>query len=147
MRDFIVRTAIAAPPQTVWPILADLERWPEWTASMQSVTRLDAGALGTGSRVRVAQPKLRPAVFTITEWQPERNFTWASSTPAVRATAGHLLEPSATGCDLVLRLRFEGWAGGLAGWLMRDLVERYMAMEGEGLKQRSEAAAGAAPPA
>jgi uncharacterized membrane protein len=147
MRDFIVRTAVAAPPQTVWPILANVERWPEWTASMQSVTLLDAGPLSAGSRVRVAQPKLRPAVFTITEWQPNRNFTWASRTPAVRATAGHLLEPSATGCTVTLSLRFEGWAGGVAGWLMRGLVERYMAMEGAGLKQQSEAAAGAAPPA
>jgi len=144
MRNFIVRTAIAAPPQTVWPILADIERWPEWTASMQSVTLLDAGPLGAGSRVRVAQPKLRPAVFTITDWQPNRNFTWASSTPAVWATAGHLVEASATGCVVTLTLRFEGWAGGVAGWLMRGLVERYMAMEGEGLKQRSEAAARAA---
>ena len=147
MRDFTVRTAIAAPPQTVWPILADVERWPEWTASMQNVTRLDAGPLGAGSRVRVAQPKLRPADFTITEWEPNRNFTWASSTPMVWATAGHLVEPSATGSTITLTLRFEGWAGGVAGWLMRGLVERYMAMEGAGLKQRCEAAARAAPSA
>jgi len=139
MREFIVRSEIAAPPETVWAILADLERWPEWTASMQSVKRLDSEAIGTGSRVRVLQPKLRPAVFTVTEWLPNRNFTWTSSTPGVTTVAGHLLEPATGGCKLTLSLRFDGLFGGLAGRLFRGLIQRYMAMEANGLKQSSEA--------
>ncbi|MDB5807390.1 MAG: hypothetical protein JWN73_4712 [Betaproteobacteria bacterium] len=137
MRDFLVRADIAASPEAVWAVLADVEHWPEWTASMQRVTRLDSGPLAQGSHLRVEQPKLLPANFTITEWQENRNFTWVSQNPGSSAVAGHVIEATGSGCTVTLTIHFNGLFGGLVGWLMRGLIGRYMAMEAQGLKQRA----------
>jgi hypothetical protein len=67
----------------------DLERWPEWTASVRSVRALGETPLGVGARYRVEQPKLQPAEFTISDWRPPHSFTWKMGTPALSAVAVH----------------------------------------------------------
>ncbi len=129
---------IQAPPERVWAVLCDVECWPEWTASMKSVRRLEAGPLAVGSRARVAQPKLLPAVWQVTEFDPNRSFTWASRSPGVCVAGGHILEAHGSGSRVTLTLQFSGWLGPLMGRLMRGISERYVAMEAAGLKQRSE---------
>ena len=87
MREFSANVDIAATPERVWQVLAEVERWPEWTPSVLSVERLNAAPLGAGSQVRIQQPKLRPAVWTITRWEPTKQFVWVSSSPGLWSPA------------------------------------------------------------
>ena len=137
-----VTRTIAAPAETAWRVLADVERWPDWTPSVARVERLDTGPLGSGSRVRITQPKLRPGIWTITAWESGRSFTWIQRAPGLRIVADHSVGAGNRGSTLELRVRFEGILGGLVGRIYGALTERYMNLEADGLRSRCESAAG-----
>jgi uncharacterized membrane protein len=129
---------IDAPPERVWQVMVDVERWREWTASITSIERLDTGPFAVGSRARVLQPKLRPAVWTVTQLEPGRNFTWTSGIPGVRVIGGHAVERAGQGSRAVLSVEFKGLFGGLVARVMRKLNDEYVGMEAAGLKRRCE---------
>lgn len=130
---------IAAEPEVVWATLADVQKWPEWTSSTTSVTRLEAGPLAVGSTARVVQPRLRPAVFTVTACEPGKSFTWAAKAPGVKTVAGHYIEPGEDGRSAVrLVLEQSGLLSVFVGLLAGGLIRRYLTLEAEGLRQRSE---------
>ena len=128
---------IDAPPGTVWKVMTDVERWPEWTASVTSIQRLEDGPLVVGSTARVKQPRLLPTVFTVTAVD-DRSFTWVTRSAGVAVTAWHVVEPSEHGSRATLALEFSGLLGRIVGRLTRSLTTRYVGLEAEGLKRRSE---------
>src|ERR1700732_5404853 len=89
MSTFKIVDDILAEPKTVFAVLCDVERWPNWTPTMTQVRRLESGTFGLGSRAEVQQPKLKPSVWAVSEFVPDRNFTWATGAPGVRMTAAH----------------------------------------------------------
>lgn len=138
MREFSTTIDVSAPPERVWSIVSDIERWHEWTASITSVEKLDSGPLRVGSRARVRQPKLLPAVFDITRWEPLGGFEWVTRSGGVSAVARHALEPIAAGTRVRLSVTYGGLLAPLVAWFAGNLTERYLEMEAAGLKQRSE---------
>lgn len=138
MRPFSKTIGISASPAKVWQILVDVDQWPQWTKSVTSVERLNENVMAAGAQVRIVQPKLKPAVWTVTQWLPERSFTWISKSPGVTVTAGHEVVRTSAGCDVVLTIHFGGMLGGLVGLIAGRLTNEYMAMEANGLKHRAE---------
>ena len=138
MREFSTTVDIAAPAARVWEVMRDVERWHEWTASIISIERLDSGPLRIGSRADVRQPKLRQSRFEVTALEEGRGFNWQMRAAGVTAIGRHWIEPAAGGCRVTLGVVY----GGALGWLIArtyaDLTRRYLAMEAEGLKRRSE---------
>ena len=141
MTHFDTAVEIQATPDRVWSVMRDVERWPEWTRTIRSVTRLEGGPFDIGSRARIRQPKLLPAVWRVTELEEGRGFTWVARSPGVRVKARHRVEPTATGTRATLSLDFSGPLAPLVARLTRGLNERYLAIEAKGLKERSEGAA------
>jgi len=138
--NFEVSVDIAAAPETVWATLADVERWPEWSASMSDVQRLGDGPFGVGGAARVRQPRLPPTVWRVTEWRPGASFTWVATGPGVTTTAGHRLTPTATGVTVVLSFDQRGPLAPVVDLLLGRLTRRYVGMEAAGLKRRCETA-------
>ena len=138
-RSTIKTVDIDAPPEKVFSVLCDVEHWPEWTPTMNSVQRLDKGPLAVGSSAQVRQPKLRPAVWQVTEFEDNRNFTWTTRAPGLRMKAGHLIEPRGSGSRVALSFEMSGLIAPLVSRLYGGLIEQYVATESQGLKKRSEA--------
>jgi len=88
---FSIDVEIAARPERVWQVMSDVEHWPEWTASVTSIRRLDKGPFVVGSRA-------------------------------------------------TLSVEYTGFLGPIMGRLTRGITERYLKLEAEGLKKRSETA-------
>ncbi|HEY8550137.1 MAG TPA: SRPBCC family protein [Vicinamibacterales bacterium] len=137
---------IAAPADVVWSVIADVERWHEWTPSVRSIRLLDRGGLRIGSRAIVRQPRLAPALWKVTAIEPGREFTWRSGLPGIRVDARHAVIPIDDGSRATLSVEFGGIGGRLMARLLRELNARYLALEAEGLKRRSEERARAAVP-
>ncbi len=132
---------IAAPPERVWPVLVDIDRWPERIPTVAAVERLDPGPLAVGSRIRLQQPRLPTAVYTVTELVDGSSYTWESSSQGVTVSASHLVEPDPDGSRLTLALTVSGPLAGL-GWLLsRSLTKRYVEMEAAALKAAAETSA------
>jgi uncharacterized membrane protein len=130
---------IDAPAPVVWAVMSDVERWPEWTASMSSVQRARTGPLAIGEQVVVAQPRLPTLIYTVTRVDDGRLFTWEAGNAASRGVGEHVLTPRiAGGCTATLRLSQKGPAARLVAALLDRLTRRYLRMEAEGLKARCE---------
>ena len=132
-------TEIAASPDTVWSVMSDVERWHEWTASVRSVRRLDDGPLRVGSRAVIRQPKFPPALWTVTAIDPGHSFTWRSGSPGMWVHGHHSIEAIPGGARATLGLHFQGMLARLLGRMTSAISNRYLGMEAEGLKRRSEA--------
>ena len=133
---------IAAPPERVWEVVVDVVRWPERIPTVDSVERLDDGPLAVGSRTRLQQPKLPEAVWTVTELEEGRSFTWESRSRGIAIAAAHVVEPH----DSVPRLSLSvDVTGPLApvGWLMtRGLTKRYVETEAASMTRAAEEGGG-----
>jgi uncharacterized protein YndB with AHSA1/START domain len=136
--DFQISVEIAAPPERVWAVMLDAEKWHEWTPSVRSIRLLDKGPLRIGSRALIRQPRFPPAMWKVTALEPGRSFTWKSGAPAMWVHARHSVTASGTGTRAVLSLDYEGVFGKLLGRLTRGITNRYLDLEAAGLKHRSE---------
>ncbi|MEU5878501.1 SRPBCC family protein [Spirillospora sp. NPDC047279] len=134
-----VTVTIDASPATVWRLLADVTGWPDMTASVDRVELVTDAPFGEGSQARVHQPRLPAAVWTVTEFVPEKSFTWESRSPGVTTTGAHYLTTNPDGTVTVrLALRQSGPLAPLFALLAGRLTRRYVGMEAQGLKAKAE---------
>ncbi|OBI87131.1 SRPBCC family protein [Mycobacterium sp. 1245805.9] len=130
---------IDAPPQVVWDVFSDVERWPEWTASVTSLTGRDGSALAVGRRFAIKQPGLQKLIWKVAEIEPGTSWTWATRSPGVNVIARHFVTALPGGRTLVRQeLDQRGLLGALVGRLTVKRTKRFLEMEAKGLKARSE---------
>jgi uncharacterized protein YndB with AHSA1/START domain len=81
---------IDAPPETVWDVLTDLERWPSWNPDVKSMSF--SGAIAEGSEFRW---KAGPGtiVSTIRRVDRPRLIGWTGRTVGIDALHVYRLEP------------------------------------------------------
>lgn len=126
---------IDAPAHAIWVVMSDVASWPTWTASITSVEREAKTPLAVGEQVVVRQPKLPRTVWTVTDVQPGRSFTWEATGPGVRTIADHTVEPNGGLSTVRLTIDQQGPLDGLIGRLTKRLTTKYLTLEAEGLKE------------
>lgn len=130
---------IDAPPQLVWEVFSDVEHWPEWTASVTSLVGQDGPALAVGRRFAIKQPGMQKLVWQVTEIEPGTSWTWVQRSPGSLVTARHYVDAQRGGRTLVRQqLDQRGPLGALVGRLMVKKTKRFLQLEAQGLKARSE---------
>jgi uncharacterized membrane protein len=96
---------IAAPPEAVWPELADVERQPRWMTDLKRVEILDDGATRVGTRavghVRILGLAVADPV-TITAFDAPRRFAIRHD-GRFRGEGMLTLEPGADGTSTIVR--------------------------------------------
>ena len=131
--------SINAPPERVWSVMMDVERWPEWTESMKSVERLDSEEFGVGSKAKLRIRRSPSAnVWTVTEVTPNRSFTWETNSGGVKGIASHLIEPDGNGSKVTLTVDLSGIVATLFSPMIAGQSRKNVDMEAEGLKRRAE---------
>jgi uncharacterized membrane protein len=110
---------IDAPAQLVWEVFSDVQRWPEWTASVTSLVGRDGANLAVGKRFAIKQPGMSKLVWKVTEIDPGLSWTWVQRSPGVRVSARHWVTAQPGGRTLVRQqLEQRGVLGALVGRLM-----------------------------
>ena len=142
MLTYEASVSIGASCATVWRILCDVARWPEWLPTIARVEPLDGKPLRPGARFVVHQPRLRPATWTVSHLDEPRSFVWGARTFGCGMVAEHTVAPGPPGTSSVLlRFSFQGPLGVVVGALYRALATRYLAQEAAALKRKAEGAA------
>ncbi len=129
---------IDAAPRLVWNVFSDVERWPQWTASVTSLTALDGSGLAVGKRFEISQPRLPKLVWEVTALVEGASWTWEQRSPGGRTIAVHEVIPNGDRTLVRQRLDQQGPIGALVARFMRGTTKRYLELEAQGLKARSE---------
>jgi hypothetical protein len=134
----VERFVTAASPDIVWQILADVERWRDWTPTILEVEPLTDGGLRIGARYRVTQPRLRPAVYEVTQCIPNEAFTWVQRFPGGEMVAEHRMAMRNPGTEVDLLFCSKGFLANVVSAMFSKMIRDHVATEARSLRQRCE---------
>ena len=123
-----------AGPDTVWQVLADVEHWRDWTPTVVEIKPLSNKGLTVGARYRVVQPKLRPAVYQVTECVPNLAFTWVQKVPGGEMIGDHRLSPRDGATEVQLSFATKRLFAHILGEMFSKSICDYVATEAKSLK-------------
>jgi uncharacterized membrane protein len=130
---------IDAPQQRVWEVLSDIEAWPRRIETVDVVELLTPPPVTEGSQVRLKQPKLPEGAWDITVWDAPTYFEWRQKSGGMTSIAGHRVEALDGGRSrLTLNLDMRGPLIPIVALFYKDLTNRYMTIEAQGMKQAAE---------
>lgn len=137
---------IDAPPDIVWQVTEDIERWPTWTPTMTSVKRIDRGPIGVGTTAFVKQPGEPEATWVVTEFASGRLFAWETRRPGLRMLATHEVSASGDGTKNILRFEVRGPVAVVLWPVVRRTIGQVLKTENRALKKHCETLAAGQPP-
>ena len=140
MKEFSATTTIAATPETIWQIITDAPRYPEWEPTVDRIE----GTIALGNQI-TAYTKLSPGrafPVTVSTFEPGRKMVWSGGMPLglFKGERTFTLTPEGDGrTQVAIRECFSGPLLPLIGRTLPDLNAAFAEYLG-GLKQRAEAA-------
>lgn len=110
---------VAAPPEVVWDVIADFERWPDWDPAVKSMSI--EGPVAEGTRFKW-KPGPGTITSTIREAEPPRGIGWTGKTAGIKAVHAWRFEPRDGG---TLVHTEESWEGVLPR-LLRGRMQKML---------------------
>lgn len=142
MHTFSHSIVFEGSQEDAWAVLSAVDRWPEWLPTVDRVDVLDQAAIALGRRYRVHQPRLRPALWRISQVEAPHGFAWESRTLGLVSLADHRLEEAAAGrLRLSLSIAMRGPLTPLVRRAYGDLIQDYLTQEAAALERRVKAEA------
>ena len=112
---------IAAPPQIVWGILADLSAWPTWNADVKSITVDGPIEPGTTFRWKSGSASL---VSTLQAVDEPRELGWTGVTMGIHAVHVFRFEPGDGGTLARSAESFRGFIPSVLRGYSRKVLQR-----------------------
>lgn len=113
--------AIAAPPETVWDVLADLSAWPTWNPDVKSMSVEGPLRPGTTFRWRSGSASL---VSTLQSVDPPRELGWTGVTMGIHAVHVFWFEPTDGGTVARSAESFRGFIPSVLKRYSRKVLQR-----------------------
>ncbi len=126
---------VAAAPERVWAVQADVDSWPEWS-SVVSRAKIE-GPLSVGSVFRWRSGGVN-LVSTVGEVEPGRRLGWTGRGAGARAVHTWKLTPRDGGTLVETEESFEGWPVRLLRGMMQRNLEGSLRSWLRDLKRRAE---------
>lgn len=130
---------IDAPPDRVWAVVSDVGAWPKVVDTVERIELLTPPPLGTGSRVRIRQPKLPEGDWLVSAWEAPSFFEWIQRSGGMTVVAGHRVQGLGDArARLTLTIDMRGLLAPVMGRVYRNLTDDYLRRETEGMRRASE---------
>ncbi len=126
---------IDTDPETVWRVIAAIDRWPSWNPDIKSVSL--EGSVTKGTRFRW---KTGPGTITsiIQGVKRARLLAWTGKTLGIRAIHVWKLEPLNSGTRVTTQESWEGWPARVFRGSMQKILEKAVASGLACLKAEAE---------
>lgn len=114
-----------ATPSTLWRVLIDVPRWPDWYPGY--VAAAADGPLGSGARGSVTLVDGRSRPFEIYDWREGSSFSLGGDGPGVKIRFTYLVEPSGeTGSRFTIGHTITGLASPVFGRIFGPRIAGYL---------------------
>ncbi|MEN1678473.1 MAG: SRPBCC family protein [Planctomycetota bacterium] len=107
MADIAVQTQIAAPPERVFELVADVPGAAERISGITQVELLTEGAVGLGTRWRETRGRMGTEELEVTRFEPPESFGTACESCGCRFDSVFRLEPIGDGTKVTLTVATE----------------------------------------
>ena len=139
MKTMSATIQIDAPPETVWAVLTDLDRYQDWNPLFREAS----GQVAVGNRIKLrsvqpANGRMMTVKPKITAADPGAELKWVASLPGIMS-GEHLfkLTPADGGTRLEQSETFRGLLTAFSGKTLAKAGASFQALN-EALKQRAE---------
>jgi polyketide cyclase/dehydrase/lipid transport protein len=120
-REFVVEV----PQEAAWKCLSQIERWPSWAKHIKRVELMPAGELGRKSKGVILLTNGIKSEFTMTEFNPYRNWKWVGPFLWLTIYYDHIFEPLDPGrTKLIWIVEAKGFAVSVLGRLFAKVYNR-----------------------
>lgn len=135
---YAVNATIDAPPDVVWQAIKDVEKWSDWTPTVDEITVHGGGELKQGTVATVRQPKQPVRDWTVTELADGHSFTWTSRGPGLRFAADHIVTKAEDKTRVELTFSVAGPLAPLASMMAGKWIRSAIDTEAASLKKWCE---------